>query len=146
FRLGSLLAFVLAAYALTLPHTPPAKLTSSRLAPLAALRLLRRQDFAVYIASVFGWSITVAFTGQVTPLLLQDLGIPRPWLNPTMTIAQSTEVASLAVLPVLLLRLGLRNTLRLGLSAWVLGLVVLTVGRPVELVVGSLVLYGLNIG
>src|SRR5208283_1001058 len=67
------------------------------------------------------------------------------WLNPVMTLSQSTEMASLAVLPILLLRLGLRGTLRLGLGAWVLALIVLTVGQPVELVVSSLTLNGLTI-
>ena len=92
-----------------------------------------------------GVCISLPFTTQVTPLLLADLGIPRPWLSPTLTLGQSTEIVSLALLPMLLLRLGVRRTMLLGLAAWALLLSLLTLGEPVWLVVTSLSLNGLCI-
>src|SRR5262249_29874924 len=114
FRLGGLMAFAVAAYALTLPHTPPTRRpTSSALAPLAAVRLLRNRSFAIYCAASLGLYVTIAFGSQVTPLLLRDLGIERHWLAPTLTLSQWFEVATLSLLPMILLRLGLRGTMLL---------------------------------
>jgi predicted MFS family arabinose efflux permease len=145
FRLASILAVLHGLYSLTLPHTPPTKRPDAPVATLAALRLLRDRAFAVYCVCILGVLMTTAFTSQVTPLLLAHLGIPRRWIMPTLTIAQSTEVLSLAVLPVLLLRLGIRGTMLLGLAAWTAALGMLTIGHPVELVVGSLAFNGLLI-
>ena len=143
FRFASLLAFGLSAYALTLPHTPPQRRSSSKLAPLAALRLLCDRTFAVFWFCALGVCVTLPFTTQVTPLLLQHVGIPRPWLSPTLTLGQSMEIVSLALLPMFLLRLGVRATMLLGLTAWALMLGMLTIGKPVWLVVASLSLNGL---
>jgi MFS family permease len=144
-RLSGLLSFALCAYALTLPRTPPARRAAAWLAPLAALRLLGDRDFAVFWLCSLGLCATIPFTTQVVPLLLEHLGIPHPWLGPTLTLGQSTEIVSLAVLPALLFRLGTRRTMLLGLSAWAIWMGVLTVGEPVWLVAGSLTLNGLCI-
>lgn len=145
FRLASLMAFTLSAYALTLPHTPPQRRFGNRLAPLAALSLLGDASFAVYWLCFLGVCITLPFTTQVAPLLLEYLGIARPWISPTLTLGQSMEIVSLALLPMLLLRLGLRGTMLLGLTAWAIFLILLTLGEPVGLVVASLSLNGLCI-
>jgi MFS family permease len=145
FRLAGLLCGVLGVYALTLPHTPPSKLGQTWLAPLAAMQLLRRRAFALYTTVTLGLCVTIPFTGQVTPLLLEDLGVPRPWLARALTIAQSTEIIALALLPMLLLRLGTRGTMRLGLAAWVTALSLLMIGHPLGLVIGSMTFNGLYI-
>jgi MFS family permease len=147
FRLGGIIAFLLAGYTYTLPATPPSRATrpAASLAPLEVVKLLRGGTFATYCACVLGACITFSFTTQTTPLLLQELGIARHWLTPTMTIAQSSEVLCLALLPGLLLRLGLRGTMLLGLVAWLAAMCVLAVGRPVELVIASLGLNGLYV-
>lgn len=143
FRLGSVMAFLVAAYALTLPHTPPTRRpTSAAFAPLAALRLLRDRSFAVYWLASLGLYVTIAFSAQVTPLLLGHLGIPLAWRSLTLTLSQILEIGTLTLLPMLLLRLGLRGTMLLGLGAWVLALAILTAGQPTWLVVMSLACYG----
>ncbi len=143
FRLGALLAAGLGAYALTLPHTPPRRGHGPWLAPVAALGLLRERSFAVFCACTFGLNVILPFTQQVTPLMLEHLGFPRSWLSSLLTIAQSTEILTLGLLPMILLRLGLRGTMALGLTAYTLALVVLTAGRPAWLVVASLACNGL---
>jgi MFS family permease len=144
-RLGGLLCFALAAYAWTLPHTPPARQGRAWLAPLAALHLLRQRPFAVFAACSVGLCISLSFFQQVTPLLLAHLGVPSPWISPTLTLGQSMEVLSLVFLPVLLLRLGVRATMLLGMAAWGVAVGVLMLGRPLGLVIGSLGLYGVCI-
>jgi MFS family permease len=145
FRLGGLVAFVLGVYVLTLPPTPPRPSRGAMPAPFAALKLLRQRPIAVYWGCVWGVCVTIPFYSQVTPLLLQDLGIGQAWLGPTLTLSQSMEVVSLAILPMLMLRLGVRGTLRLGLVAWAFMLSVMALGKPVELVISSLTLNGLCI-
>lgn len=145
-RLAALLSFALAAYALTLPHTPPQPRDGRRrFAPLAALHLLRDPSFSVYFVCLIGISITIPFTSQLTPLFLEASGIPRHYLTPTLTISQTLEVASLALLPMLLVRLGVRGTMLVGIASWLVALAVLTVGQPLWLVVASQGLNGLNI-
>jgi predicted MFS family arabinose efflux permease len=145
-RLAGLFSFVLAAYALTLPHTPPGRAPkgarASWLAPLAALRLLRRPPVAVYCACALGVCIAMPFNSLFTPLLLQHLGVPRAWLSPTLTLSQSMEILTLGLLPWLLLRLGVRGTMLLGLSAALVLMTVLSLGRPTGLVVAVLGLNG----
>jgi MFS family permease len=145
FRLASLMALLLGLYALTLPATPPSQQCATRLATVDALRLLRRRSFAVYLVCYFGLCLTMAFSSQTTPLLLDALGLPRHWLGPVLTIAQSTEVVALAILPLLLARWGQRRVMILGATAWATALAVLTIGHPTALVVGSLGLHGLFI-
>ena len=145
FRLAGLLSAILGIYALTLPHTPPTRKGGAWLAPLAAMKLLRGRAFAVYMAVTLGLCVTLPFAGQTTPLLLEQLEIPLPWLCRTLTIGQSMEVAALALLPMLLLRLGTRGTMQLGLAAWALALTLLMIGEPLGLVIGSLTLNGLCI-
>jgi predicted MFS family arabinose efflux permease len=146
-RLGGLLAFALAGYALTLPHTPPGRARqggrSSWLAPLAALRLLRRRPVAVYCVCALGVCIASPFNSLFTPLLLQEhLGVPRAWLGPLLTLSQSMEIVTLGLLPWLLLRLGVRGTMTLGLWASLLLMSALSLGEPAGLVVAALGLNG----
>jgi MFS family permease len=145
FRIGGLLSLALSVYSLSLPHTPPQPARDGKPAPLAALQLLRGRAFFVYTIGLFGVCFTYPFTTQGTPLLLDKLGVPRAWMAPTLTLAQVTEVISLGLLPMLLLRLGVRGTMFFGLAAWTTALTAQAIGGPVELVVGSLAFNGLCI-
>jgi MFS family permease len=142
FRLASVLAGALAVYALTLPHTPPQKSLGSWLAPVAAFRLLHSRSFAVFVLGCLGVSMSLALNAQSAPLLLDSLGVRRSWVMPTLTIAQSTEVLTLALLPMLLLRLEMRGTMLLGLGTWATGLSVIALGAPLWLVVAAFGAWG----
>ncbi len=148
-RFAGLLSFALAGLALTLPHTPPARRRrgsrSSWLAPLAALHLLRRRNVAVYCACALGVCVSIPFNSLFTPLLLQRLGVPPGWVPQTLTLAQSMEIVTLASLPWILGRLGVRGTMVLGLLASVLLMAALSCGEPLWLVAASLGLNGVCI-
>ncbi|MCI0376374.1 MAG: MFS transporter [Gemmataceae bacterium] len=170
FRLGAVLAFVLALFALLLPHTPPNPRPAFNLesqvqpaqadnplatrarwywtlfdAPLLAFRLCRQRPIAVFCFCMFGLYITMPFSGQMTPLVLDRLGVPEAWIASTLTIAQSLEILALAFLPVILLRLEEKGTLLLGIASWAAALAILTLGQPTWLVIASLGLHGLYI-
>jgi MFS family permease len=143
FRLGAVLAFLLALFALTLPRVPPRAGHSSAAIPLAVFRLFRGRAFATYAVCTFGVCLTYPFTYQATPLLLKELGVPPQWLAPALTWGQATEVVAMGLLPMLLLRLGLRGTMLVGLAAWALSMAIQGLGRPVGLVVGAVGFNGL---
>jgi len=145
FRLAGIMAFALSAYAMTLPHTPPQRRGGHWLAPLVAFRLLRGRAFFTYWTCSFGMCVTLPFMIQLAPQLLGEMGVSKDWLGPTLTIAQSTEILSLALLPMLFLRLSIRGTMFLGTVAWMLLLFVLMIGNPLWLVIASLSMNGLFI-
>jgi nucleoside transporter len=154
-RGGALAAFCLAIYAFTLPATPPLPPRSfpagharwRRLldAPLQAIQLFRVPAFAVYCVCVFVLFVSWPFNMQMTSLLVKGLMDDSTWLPTIMSIAQTTEVATLATLPFILSRLGQKGTMMLGLVAYWLALVVLAIGGPLALVVPSLLLHGFYI-
>src|SRR5262249_33638424 len=107
------------------------------------LRLLRQRSFAVYVLGSLGGCAALAVNSQGTPLLLDQLGMPRAWLLPALTLAQSTGIVTLGLLPRVLPRAGARRTMLLGLSAAATGLAVLAGGGPLWLVVSALGCWGL---
>ena len=145
FRMGSVFALALGFYALTIPHTPPRPSTNARPAPLLALARLRGPSFNVYCLCMFGACMTYPFSTQATPILLEQLGVPRQWISPTLTLSQTTEVLSLALMPTLLRCFRLRGLLLVGLGAWTVALLILAIGQPLNLIIGSLALNGLFI-
>lgn len=154
--MGGLTGFLLAAYAFTLPHTPPSPRrgdfgrTRSVFAtvfdaPLSALSLLRKRSLAVLCLCLLGMYATMPFTSQMSPLVLADLQVPDSWIPILLTVAQGIEVLALAVLPILLRRWGVKPTLAAGMLAWSAALALLSLGRPLGLVVGSFGLHGIYI-
>ncbi len=151
-RLGTIFAVLSAVYALTLPHTPPSPRDAAQAglrrlfdAPLLALRLLRQRSFGIYCACLFGTYTTMPFTTQMNPLLLRELGVPEQMISSVLTISQSSEITTLALLPLFLGRLRLKPTMVLGITAWTLGLAVMAWGRPLWLVLAALAMHGVYI-
>jgi hypothetical protein len=94
---------------------------------------------------VFGTYVTMPFPSQLNPLLLRALGVEDRWIPAALTVAQSSEIATLALLPYLLSRLRLRPTMRLGIASWTFGLVLLAVGSPLALALLALATHGVYI-
>jgi hypothetical protein len=145
FRVGALMSFLLMAYTLTLPHTPPRPSDDGRLAPLAALQLLHGRAFFVYALCFFGVCITFPFGTQGSPLLLRQLDTNEAYLPAILTIAQATEMICLGLLPLFLRCLRIRGTVLVGLMAMAAGLAVQALFSSRILVAGSLGFYGLVI-
>jgi MFS family permease len=89
--------------------------------------------------------LTMAFNYQGTQLLLKRLGVSPPWVSPAQTLGQITEVLTLALLPVLLLRLGTRGTMLLGLLVQTGSFALLTLGAPLGLVLLALGGWGIMV-
>jgi nucleoside transporter len=123
FVVAGLASLVLAAFSLTLPHTPPKKVTAgaNKFAWLEALRLLSAPFILVlwivtFIdATVHNLYFNWTGTFLSTPATAGGVGIPGNWIMPVMSIGQIAEILTMAVLGVTLKSLGWRTTMILGI-------------------------------
>jgi nucleoside transporter len=116
-------SLLLAAYSLTLPHTPPRKAgeAGEKLAWLEAMKLLKHPFVLVLWLvtlvdsfvhnSYFSW--TGVFLG--TSAQAGGVGIPGNWIMPVMSVGQIAEIATMAVLGTMLKRFGWRTTMIFGI-------------------------------
>jgi nucleoside transporter len=122
FLVAGLGSLALAAFSLTLPHTPPKPATkgSDSLAWLKAMRLLRHPFVAVLFLvtfidaavhqSFFFWTFT--FLGPKVDGGVVD--IPANWVGPVMKIGQIAEIVTMLFLGYVLKRFGWRTTMVVG--------------------------------
>jgi hypothetical protein len=116
-------SLVLAAYSLTLPHTPPKKieLGADRFAWLEAVKLLK-QPFMLVLWLVtfldafvlycyFNWTGVFLGTGPEAG----GVGIPGNWIMPVMSLGQIAEMLTMVILGATLKRLGWRWTMVIGI-------------------------------
>jgi MFS family permease len=139
-------AAVVSVYCLTLPHTPPLATGSrGRLALRESLALARQPDVSVFLITAFGVYLTAPLVYQVMPAYLETRGLPRAWISLTMTLGQLTEIGVLAVLPWMLRRVGIKGTLVVGIAAWFVRFLSLSLEPPLWLAVGGTLLHGFGI-
>ena len=119
---AAIASFVLAAFSLTLPHTPPKKVETGadRFAWLEAVKLLKHpfvlvlwlvtivDAFVLY--SYFNW--TGVFLGAAPPL---GVGVKGNWIMPVMSLGQVAEILTMLILGATLKRLGWRLTMTIGI-------------------------------
>ena len=123
FVVAGLASLILAGFSLTLPHTPPKRVTTgaNKFAWLEALRLLAAPFILVlwlvtFVDSTvhnlfFNWTGT--FLGMAPAA--GGVGIPGNWIMPVMSIGQVAEILTMAVLGMTLKRLGWRTTMIIGI-------------------------------
>jgi nucleoside transporter len=133
FLLGAVMSLALGIYSLTLPATPPTDTRqggfSLRAAlGLDALALLRDRNFRLFFVSSVLICIPLAFYYQNASPFLTEIGTENA--TGKLTIGQMSEVAFMLLLPVFLLRFGIKKTLLLGMLAWVVRYVLFAYGGP----------------
>ena len=144
-RVSAMLAMVYALYCLTLlPHTPPKRRAHEPLAFRKAFKLFGRRSFAVLmVASLLIACIHQIYFIQTAPLL-SSLGMRDADIMPAMSVGQFAEIGMIAVLGLLLKRLGFRKVMTIGAAAYILRFAVMgTPGLPLEVIVASLSLHGI---
>jgi len=116
---GSLL---LAAFSLTLPHTPPKKAAPGdhveKFAWLEATKLLK-QPFVLILWIIafvdsFVHNCYFSWTGIFMGSKEGGPGIPGNWIMPVMSLSQISEIVTMAVLGMVLKSLGWRWTMTIG--------------------------------
>jgi nucleoside transporter len=126
---GSLL---LAAFSLTLPHTPPparGQAVSARsVIGLDAFRQLGSRPFYVFIVSALLLCIPLAAYYNFTQLYLEAAGVRN--IAATQTLGQMSETLFMFAMPFFFARLGVKRMLLAGMAAWVLRYVLFAMGAP----------------
>ena len=130
FIVSGIASLILAAFSLTLPHTPPVTRKGEPFAPLEAIKLLARPSVLVLFIVTFFDSLVHYGYYFWTSRYFQSIGIPENWIAPAMSIGQAMEVVAMAMLGTLIQRLGWRKTLILGLLSQAVRFGVYAMGDP----------------
>ena len=120
FLVSGLISLVLAAYSLTLPHTPPRPASlddESGFASLKAARLLAKPYLLVlFLVTFLDAMIHNGYFLLAGGFLGSDkVGIKPEWIMPVMSIGQVAEIATMAVLGAVLAKFGWKLTMILGI-------------------------------
>lgn len=122
FYLASGAALVMGLYSLTLPHTPPkgqgSPASLGTLLGLDALKLMRDRSFATFMVCSFLICVPLSFYFSWMNVFMNEMNIANAAAK--MTLGQVSDVVFLLLLPALLLRLGAKGILMLGIGAWAL--------------------------
>ena len=111
-------SLLLAAFSLTLPHTPPkpAKSDEARFAWLEAMKLLNQPFMLVlFVATFIDATVHMGYFMLTGDFLIKKVGIPAQWVMPVMSIGQVAEIGTMAILGFVLKRFGWRTTMILGI-------------------------------
>ncbi len=124
FIVAGIASLTLAAFSLTLPHTPPKKATegvAEKLAWLEAMKLLKHPFvlvlWIVTLVDSFVHNCYFSWTGVFlgTPVKDGGVGIASNWITPVMSIGQIAEILTMFVLGATLKKFGWRTTMIVGI-------------------------------
>ena len=120
FYLGGAVEILLAAYVLTLPHTPPQAKEAgiADLLGLGAVKLLKDPEFLLFTICAFLIGIPAVYYFVSANLYLTQIGAPAP--TALMTMGQICEIVAMAIMPIFIAQLGLHKVLALGMAVWAL--------------------------
>jgi nucleoside transporter len=110
-------SLVLAAFSVTLPHTPPRPATPGEgsFAWLKAVKYLQFPFILIlFIATFVDTSVHQCYFIW-TETFLQKIGIAKNWTGTVMSIGQIAEIGTMAILGLVLKRLGWRTTMIIGI-------------------------------
>ena len=135
-------SIALAAFSLTLPHTPPAPREGAS-APMKAIALLRDPVMLVLFVATTMDALVHQCYFQWTSPFLQQAGLPENWIMAAMSVGQVAEIASMAALGWALARMGWRWTMTIGILAHAARFFVFAIGDPLWLMVAINIVHGM---
>jgi len=143
FTVAGIASIALAAFSLTLPHTPPAPREEGASAPMKAIGLLKDPTMLIlFIATTMDALVHQCYFQWTSPFL-QQAGLAENWIMPAMSVGQIAEIASMAALGWALARLGWKWTMTLGILAHAARFFVFAIGDPLALMVAINIVHGM---
>ncbi len=137
-------SLLLAAFSLTLPHTPPkpAAAGESSLAWLEAAKFLRYPFILVLFIVTFIDAMVHQCYFIWTETFLQHIGVAKNWTGTVMSLGQIAEILTMAGLGLVLKRLGWRTTMVFGILGHTIRFGVFAFFPEQVPVIGSILLHG----
>ena len=148
FVMTAIASAALGLFSFTLPKTPPRQRDAGAnikdTLGLSALGMLKDRNFLVFFVSSILICIPLAFYYQNTNPFLVESGVGNP--TGLMTLGQASEVLFMLLLPVFLVRYGIKKTLLVGMLAWVVRYLLFAYGDTdarFSMLVAGIVLHGI---
>ncbi|MGA9773910.1 MAG: nucleoside permease [Blastocatellia bacterium] len=120
-KMAAFSSILLGLYSFTLPNTPPQnvgkKVSAGEIMGVKAFRLLKERSFLIFVLCSLLISIPLAFYYTFTNLFLNEIGMEGA--AGKQTYGQMSEVFFMILMPALLLRLGVKKMMLIGMLAWV---------------------------
>ena len=149
FKMVALASLVLGILSFKLPKTPPfreARKSFSLKSALGwdALKLLKERNFLLFFIASILICIPLAFYYQQANPFLVELGMDNPTAK--MSLGQVSEVLFMLLLPIFFVRFGFKNTILVGMMAWVIRYLLFAygdVGEKTFMLISGILLHGI---
>ncbi len=131
FILAAIASLILGIFSFLLPKTPPKgkdnqNKSIASILGLDAIRLLANRNYLIFFISAILICIPLAFYYSNANPFLVDIGMKNPTAK--MTIGQMSEVLFMLLLPLFFKKYGFKNTILVGMLAWVLRYILFAIG------------------
>ena len=142
-KFSGLISSTYGAFCFLLPHTPPKKDATEKLAFKKAFKLFRFSSFTTLVIASLAVSVIHQIYFLQTGPFLSHLGILDSQIGPAMTIGQFAEILTMAYLGFFLKRLGFKKVITIGVAAYFMRYAIFgTESFPVWVIVASQAFHG----
>ena len=117
-KFSGLISITYGAFCFLLPHTPPKKDATEKLAFKKAFKLFRFSSFTTLVIASLAVSVIHQIYFLQTGPFLSHIGILDSQIGPAMTIGQFAEILTMAYLGFFLKRLGFKKVITIGVAAY----------------------------
>ena len=142
-KFSGLISITYGVFCFLLPHTPPKKDATEKLAFKKAFKLFRFSSFTTLVIASLAVSVIHQIYFLQTGPFLSHLGILDSQIGPAMTIGQFAEILTMAYLGFFLKRLGFKKVITIGVAAYFMRYAIFgTESFPVWVIVASQAFHG----
>ena len=142
-KFSGLISITYGAFCFLLPHTPPKKDATEKLAFKKAFKLFRFSSFTTLVIASLAVSVIHQIYFLQTGPFLSHIGILDSQIGPAMTIGQFAEILTMAYLGFFLKRLGFKKVITIGVAAYFMRYAIFgTESFPVWVIVASQAFHG----
>ena len=131
FFVSGIFSFILALYALSMPHCPVNRAASSSLADalgLRAFQLFRRKEMAIFFIFSMLLGVSLQITNSYGTMFIEQFKNVAEYANdffasnPTflISISQASEALCILLIPVCLRKFGIKGVMLIAMFAWVM--------------------------
>ena len=149
FKMVAIASLLLGVFCFSLPKTPPYKndqrnFSLKNALGWDALKLLNDRNFLLFFIASILICIPLAFYYQQANPFLVELGMDNPTAK--MSLGQASEVLFMLLLPLFFSRFGFKNTILVGMVAWVVRYLLFAYGDAGEktfMLITGILLHGI---